>query len=203
MASGADCFERIEATLKRSVAALTSERVPFLLGGSLAVWARGGPDTCNDLDLMVRPDDADRALAALERAGMRTERPAEGWLYKALDGEVAIDLIFSPRAVPVDDATFERAEPVSVFGVELSAMALDDVVVSKLLALHDHYLDYEGPLQMARAVREKVDWKRVRSDTAGSPYARAFFTILEGLDLVAPAAAEGHGERRARIRVAE
>jgi hypothetical protein len=134
MASGADCFERIEATLKRSVAALTSERVPFLLGGSLAVWARGGPETCNDLDLMVRPDDAERALAALERVGMRTERPAEGWLYKARDDEVAIDLIFSPRAVPVDDETFARAELVSVFGVELPAMSLEDVLVSKLLA---------------------------------------------------------------------
>ena len=203
MAPDADCFERIEATLKRSVAALTSERVPFLLGGSLAVWARGGPETCNDLDLMVRPDDAERALATLERAGMGTERPAEGWLYKALDDEVAVDLIFSPRGVPIDDATFARAEPVSVFGVELQALTLEDVLVSKLLALHDHYLDYEAPLQMARAVRERVDWAQVRQATVESPYARAFFTLIEGLDLVPPRAADAPAERRARIRVAE
>jgi hypothetical protein len=203
MSSGADCFERIEATLKRSVAALTSERVPFLLGGSLAVWARGGPETCNDLDLMVRPDDAERALAALERAGMRTERPAEGWLYKALDDGVAVDLIFSPRGVAVDEATFARAEMVSVFGVELSAMALEDVLVSKLLALHDHYLDFEAPLQMARAVRERVDWTQVRQSTTESPFARAFFTLVEGLGLVPARAADAPAERRARIRVAE
>jgi hypothetical protein len=204
MASAAgNCFELIEATFKKGVAALDAERVPFLLGGSLAVWARGGPESCNDLDLMVRHDDADDALAALERAGMRTERPPEGWLYKAWDGEILVDLIFGPQGVPIDDGAFARAERVSVFGVELDAMALEDVLTSKLLALNDHYLDYEGPLQMARAVRERVDWGRVRSDTAGSPYARAFFTLLEGVHVVAPAGTEGHGERRARIRVAE
>ena len=32
----------IEASLKRTVAALREAHVPFLLGGSLAVWARGG-----------------------------------------------------------------------------------------------------------------------------------------------------------------
>jgi len=198
-----NCFELVETTLKKAVAALDGDRVPFMLGGSLAVWARGGPESCNDLDLMLRRDDADDALAALERAGMRTERPPEGWLYKAWDGELLVDLIFGPQGVPIDDAAFARAERVSVFGVELDAMALEDVLVSKLLALHDHYLDYEGPLQMARAVRERVDWGRVRADTAESPYARAFFTLLEGLEVVAPAGAEGHGERQARIRVVE
>jgi hypothetical protein len=36
-------FPSIEASLKKAVAALREAEVPFLLGGSLAVWARGGP----------------------------------------------------------------------------------------------------------------------------------------------------------------
>ena len=185
------------------MAALERRRVDFLLGGSLAVWARGGPESCNDLDLMVRHADADPALSALEEAGMRGERPPEGWLYKAWDGEVLVDLIFDPKGQPIDDATFERAEPVSVFGLELRAMTLEDVLITKLLALQEHYLDYDPLLQIARAVRERIDWARVRAATEDSPYARAFFTLGEGLELIEPRTASRPAERRPRIRLAE
>ena len=39
-----DHAREIEATLKRSAAALKEADVPFLLGGSLAFWAHGGPE---------------------------------------------------------------------------------------------------------------------------------------------------------------
>jgi hypothetical protein len=202
-AADSDCFDAIEETLKKAAAAFERHRVPFLLGGSMAVWARGGPESCNDLDLMVRREDADDALAALEEVGMRGERPPEGWLHKAWDGEVLVDLIFDPKGQSIDDATFERSERVSVFGLELRAMSLEDVMITKLRALHDHYLDYDPLLQAARAVRERIDWDRVRAATEDSPYARAFFTLVEELHLVEPRAAPRPAEGRPRIRVAE
>jgi hypothetical protein len=197
-----DCFEAIERTLKGAVGALDAARVPFMLGGSLAVWVRGGPESCNDLDLMIRPEDADAALAALEQAGMRGERPAEDWLYKAHDGDVLVDLIFGPKGLSIDDQTFERADGVSAFGLEVRAMALEDVLVTKLRALHEHYLDYDSLLQMARAVRERIDWDHVRRATGESPYARAFFTLVEGLGVVKPIPAARTGAR-SQIRLAE
>ena len=201
-AASEDCFDAIEATLKRAVGALQGRRVPFLLGGSLAVWARGGPESCNDLDLIVRSKDADGALEALEEAGMRPERPPEDWLFKAWDGEVLVDLIFAPKGLQVDDAMFERSEPVSVFGLEVRAMTLEDVLITKLRALHEHYLDYDPVLQMARSVRERIDWDQVRRATAESPYARAFFTLAEGLELTKPAQKPAGAEGRPRIRLA-
>jgi predicted nucleotidyltransferase len=198
-----DCFEAIEATLRKAAAALERHRVPFLLGGSLAVWARGGPESCNDLDLMVRQADGEAALDALEREGMRGERPPEGWLYKAWDGEVLVDLIFAPKGLEIDDGAFERADEVSVFGLELRAMSLEDVLVTKLRAMHEHYLDYDPLLQMARAVRERIDWNRVRAATEDSPYARAFFTLVEGLGLVEATATQRPAEGRPTIRLAE
>jgi Nucleotidyl transferase of unknown function (DUF2204) len=202
-AADTGCFEAIEATLRKAVAALDRARVPFLLGGSLAVWARGGPESCNDLDLMVRPEDAEDALGALEEAGMRGERPPEGWLYKAWDGEVLVDVIFGPKGLPIDDAVFERSQAVGAFGLEVRAMALEDVLITKLRAMHEHYLDYDPLLQMTRAVRERIDWDRVRAATENSPYARAFFTLAEGLDLIEPRPASRPGEARPRIRLAE
>ena len=202
MSDDAGCFERIEHTFKRAAGALDGARVPFLLGGSLAVWVRGGPESCNDLDLMLRPEDADAALEALEAAGMRGERPPEGWLYKAWDGDVLVDLIFGPKGLTIGDETFARSTPVSAFGLEVRAMALEDVLISKLSALHDHYLDFDPALQMARAVREQIDWDQVRRATADSPYARAFFTLIEGLGLIEPVPV-AHTEGRPRIRLAE
>ena len=78
-----DEFERLIDTLKLCVAALREQHVPFMLGGSLATWARGGPEPKNDLDLMVKPQDAEKALEALTKVGMRPERPPEEWLLKA------------------------------------------------------------------------------------------------------------------------
>ena len=177
-------FERIKETLKRAAAALRDADVRFMLGGGLAVWAHGGPATDHDLDLMLEPKDADRALEALERVGMRPEKPPEGWLYKAWDDDVMVDLIFEPTGVQVDDALFARATELEVNAVPMLVMSLEDVLVTKLKALDEHDLDYERPLEFARALRERIDWADVRSRTNGSPYAAAFFTMLEELDVV-------------------
>jgi hypothetical protein len=179
-------FDHIKESLKLAAAALRDAEVPFLLGGGLAVWARGGPATGHDLDLMVKPEDADRALEALEAAGMRPERPPEGWLYKAWDGDVLVDLIFRPVGEPLDDSYFKRAEQLEVNAVSMNVMSLEDVLVTKLKALDEHELDYERPLEWARALRERIDWEDVRARTNGSPYAKAFFTMVEELGIVDP-----------------
>jgi Uncharacterised nucleotidyltransferase len=177
-------FEELVETLRKAALILQEAEVPFVLGGGLACWARGGPETEHDLDVMVRPVDADRALEAFAAAGLETEKPPEQWLYKAWDGDVLIDVIFAPKSGPIDDAIFGRAEPLEVAAVGMEVMALEDVMVTKLLALGEHELDYENVLEIARSLREQIDWDDVRSRTAESPYARAFFCLVEELGLL-------------------
>jgi hypothetical protein len=184
-------FELIEASLKKTVAALRDAEVPFLLGGSLASWARGGPETRHDLDFIVKPEDAERALEALAEAGMRLERPPEEWLLKAWDGDVLIDLIFEPKGLPVDDELLGRGELLDVLGMSIPVMAIEDVLATKLLALDEHSLDYSGVLEIARAVREQIDWASLRQRTRGSPFAAAFFVLVEDLGIVEEAARRG------------
>src|SRR3954470_19365606 len=100
---GEQLFSTMEATLKKAAAALREADIPFLVGGSLASWARGGPETRHDLDLMIRPEDVDAAVAALAAAGLRPEDPPEEWLVKAWDGDVLVDLIFAPKGMPLTD----------------------------------------------------------------------------------------------------
>jgi hypothetical protein len=184
MSKGEAGFGDIERTLRQAAAALKEEDVPFMLGGSLAVFARGGPESCNDLDLIVKPDDAQRALDVLLGIGMLREDPPEDWLLKAWDGDVLVDLIFAPLGLRIDDQLFGTADHMSVFSIHMAVMRLEDVLATKLMSMNDHYLDYEGLLKLVRSVREQVDWDEVRDRTRSSPYARAFFALLDELDVV-------------------
>ena len=121
-------FAELERTLKKAAAALRGAGVPFLLGGSLASWARGGPETRHDLDLIIKPEDADRALEALREDGMEPERPPEDWLVKAWDGDTLVDLIFAPKGMQIDDQVIARGEELSVLGMEMRVMALEDEI---------------------------------------------------------------------------
>jgi hypothetical protein len=196
-------FSALEATLKKAAAALKRAGVPFLLGGSLASWARGGPETRHDLDLMIKPDDVERALAALKDAGMRTDDPPEEWLVKAWDGDVLVDLIFSPKGLVIDDDVIARGEEMSVLSMEMRVMAIEDVLVTKLMTITEHHLRFEGPLAIARALREQIDWGQVRAATADSPFARAFFVLLEGLGVFPSQrdAPQAGARREPRVRV--
>jgi Uncharacterised nucleotidyltransferase len=178
-------FQALTETLKVGVATLRDAAVPFMLGGSLAAWARGGPEPQKDLDVMVKPEDADAALKALADAGMRTERPPEEWLYKAWNGEVLIDVIFRPSGLEINDEVLGRADTMSVMAVGTPVMAIEDMLVTMLYALNEHALDYSGVLAIARSLREQIDWPRLHARTSGSPYAKAFFTLVEELGIAA------------------
>jgi nucleotidyltransferase DUF2204 len=177
-------FEALLDAMKKAGGALQQADVAYLLGGGLACWARGGPKTEHDVDFLVRPRDAERAQRTLERAGLRIEVPPEGWLLKAYEGDVLIDLIFDPQGGPIDDETFARAEELEVHAMRMRVAALEDVLTQKLLALKEQEPDFSSVLELARALREQVDWEVVRERTRESPFAKAYFTLLEELEIV-------------------
>ena len=175
--------ELIEA-MKKAAGALNEAGIPFVLTGGLAAWARGAPRSEHDVDLLVKPDDADRALETLADRGLRTERPPEGWLFKAYEDDTLIDLIFEPSGGPVTDAVIERAEELEVMAMRLRVASLEDVMVAKLLSVTEQEPDYASVLELARSLREQVDWDQVRERTRDSPFAKAFFTLVNELEIV-------------------
>jgi hypothetical protein len=170
--------ERILDAMRESAAALRAAGVQFALGGGLAAWARGGPPTDQDVDFVIRGEDADAALAALREAGMTVARPPEDWLVKAWDGDVPIDLVHAPHGIDVNAEFFARCELLSVAAVDMLVMPLEDLLVGKLLSLSEHCLDYGPPLEWARALREQVNWAEVGWRTQDAPFARSFFHLL-------------------------
>jgi predicted nucleotidyltransferase len=174
-------FGELLETLKLAAATLREAEVRFVLGGGLAIWARGGPETEHDVDFFVKREEAERAVKALEQAGFRTEEPPEGWLYKGWRDDVMVDLIYAPSGLTVDDEWLDRAEELEVHAVRMPVMRAEDVLVAKLLAMREHHLDYDRVLEIARTVREQIDWDDVRKRTDGSPFAKAFFTLVDEL----------------------
>ena len=177
-------FKEIVETLRKAAAALRETDVRYCLSGSVATWARGGPETVNDVDLIVDPQHVEQAVAALEGIGMRSETPPEGWLVKLWDGEVLIDLIHTVTGYENVEEILDRAETMRVASLDVPVAQMEDVLTPKLLAFDEHYLDYTGALSAARALRELVDWEVVREKTCHSPYARGFFALLEALEII-------------------
>lgn len=175
--------EELTDSLKRAVAALDERGVPYLLGGGLGCWARGGPPSSNDIDLMVKRQDAERAQEALAESGMRPETPPEQWLLKAWDGDILVDLIFEPSGMKIDDEVLARGEVLSVMAMQTRVMDLDDILITKLMALDEHSADYRDMILITRSLREQIDWARLREETAASPFATAFFVLADGLGI--------------------
>jgi Nucleotidyl transferase of unknown function (DUF2204) len=177
--------DELVAAMKEAAGVLQDTEVPFILGGGLAAWARGGPKTEHDVDFMLKRADAERALAEFDRRGYKTERPPEGWLFKMWVNDVLVDLIFEPSGGPISDETIARADVLEVVALRIHVASLEDVMSQKLLALTEQEPDYGSVLEIARALREQIDWDEVRSRTESSPFARGFFTLVEELGVVA------------------
>jgi hypothetical protein len=59
-------------------------------------------------------------------------------------------------------------------------------MVAKLLAITEQEPDFSAALEWARALREQIEWDDVRARTEASPFARAFFTLVEALGVIEP-----------------
>ena len=125
-----------------------------------------------------------------EAAGFRVERPPEGWLFKAWDDDVLVDLIWAPTGLTVTDDVLRAARMVNVDGMEMPSLAPTDVLTSKLLALNESHLDFESLLAIVRGVREQVDWAELRRRTEEQPLARSFLYMAGELGLISEAARE-------------
>jgi predicted nucleotidyltransferase len=176
--------QEILESCKRAAAVLLDAKIPFAVGGGIACWCYGAPESQHDVDFMVREEDARRAQEVLANEGMKPVDPPEDWLLKVYDGDVLVDLIYRPEGMPITDEVLERAPVRDVSAMKMKVLRLEDVFITKLLSYNEHHLDYLGLLAVARAVREQVDWVEVAAATDHSPFAAGFLTLVERLGIV-------------------
>lgn len=170
-------------TLKTAGSALKTSSIPFAVAGSYAVYARGGPQSEHDVDILVKEGDVARAVAALDEVGMRAVQPSEDWLVKVFHEDRMVDLIFRPSERVVDDTMLARVDHLPVGAVRMPVLKATDLLVNKLLAFSEHYCDFAGVLPLARALREQIDWQLAAAETSRSPYAESFLDLCRRLDI--------------------
>jgi hypothetical protein len=172
--------------LRLTAVALSQADIPYALCGGYAAWARGAPEPEHDADFAIREADIDKAKAAIAAAGLEIKDPPEGWLFKAYHQGQLVDVLFRMVGQPIDDGLFERCEVLPVLAVRMPVMEATDILSTKLLVLEEHYCDFARVLPVARALREQIDWPRLRAEVDGNPYSRAFLYLLDQLG-IAPA----------------
>jgi hypothetical protein len=173
----------LRAAFKRSVSALKSDGVPFALGGGYALWVHGAPEPDHDVDVVVTEQDVAAAVDSLSAAGFRIERPPEDWLFKAYLGDALVDVLHRLQGVPVDAQLIESAEEFEVLGLRIPVLLPTEIMTTKLQALSEHYCDFGALLPVVRAVREQLDWDRIRAATRDRPFAEAFLLLIDRLGI--------------------
>jgi hypothetical protein len=177
--------DELREALRRAASALKAHGPPFALAGSYALWVYGAPEPVHDVDFVVAETDADAAAVSLAKAGFRIERTPEDWLFKAHADDAVVDVLHRINGLPVDPELIHSGEDRDVLAIRMPVLPPTVVVIEKLCSLTEHHCDFGSLLPSVRAVREQVDWDRVRSDTADNDFAVAFLVLVSRLGITA------------------
>jgi hypothetical protein len=172
--------------LRHAASALKAHGPAFALAGSYALWAHGGPEPVHDVDFVVAEVDTEAAALTLEKAGFHIERTPEDWLFKAcINGNFVVDVLHRLNGTPVEADMIASADELDVLAIRMPVLSPTHVIIEKLNSLNEHHCDFAALLPAARAVRERVDWKRVRTETTGNDFAVAFLVLVDRLGITA------------------
>ncbi|HLH69778.1 MAG TPA: nucleotidyltransferase [Candidatus Dormibacteraeota bacterium] len=167
---------QMETVLVQAVDVLERQGIEYALMGGLASATVGRPRRTRDVDIFVAPERALPALEALGRAGFRTERTDEAWLYKAFAGDVMVDLIFrSKGGLVLDERMLAYRREVTIGGRRVLALGSEDLVVIKAMAAAEHvprhWYDAVAILE-----RGGIDWEYLR--WRARPFAARVLSLL-------------------------
>lgn len=173
--------------LNEVVDTLGQTGIAYLFGGGLAAKCFGRERLTKDIDLFVRPENADKLLEALEKAGFKTQKTDPKWLYKAKKDDIPIDIIFkSAGNIFLDDETFKRATPMEFMGRPINILPPEDLIIMKSLATGEftpnHWYD---ALDVIKST--PVDWDYLKRRAKHGP--RRVLSLLfyaQSVDLPVP-----------------
>jgi hypothetical protein len=175
--------DRLRDALKRAASALKASGPAFALAGSYALWVHGAPEPIHDVDLAVAEPEAEAAATTLADAGFDIERTPEDWLFKAHVDGVVVDVLHRLNGRPITADLLSRSDEHEVLAIRMPVLRATELVIVKLRSLSEHYCDFTTVLPTVRAVREKLDWSRVRRETGDNPFAAAFLYLTDRLEI--------------------
>jgi hypothetical protein len=179
-----DRFLRI---LGEAVGALDQEDLPHAVFGSIAAAVYGRPTASGDIDLLVRPGDAERALKSLAKAGFDTEETDPSWIYKAVRDRVLVDVIFKVRGgVYLDDEILAHLRDVEYRGQPLRVLSPEDTLLIEAFSTEDQVPEHWFSA-LAILAATPIDWEYlIHRARYGSRRVLSLLAYADSEDYVVP-----------------
>lgn len=178
---------RFLEVLRDGLAALDRARIAYGLLGGVASAALGRPRYTRDIDIFLRPSDADAALAALARAGFHTERTDPGWIFKAVKDDILFDVIFrAKREIYFDDEMQARCRLAMFHGLQVKVIPPEDLLVIKAI-IHDEHTPRHWHDALGLIAAADLDWDYLlRRARYGARRVLSLLLFAQADDLMVP-----------------
>lgn len=166
--------------LEESLGILRDAGADHIVIGGLATRALLGMplETEEDIDVMIRREDAEMLLEVFAGKGYATHRRDEAWIYKVARPDVTIDLIFrQAERIELDDEHITYSRTVKFEGIDLRAPGPEDLVVMKALFDGGETQGrWYGALEVLR--RLPIDWDYLTQRGEGKAARRLLSLLL-------------------------
>lgn len=158
------------AVLDTCIEVMSRSGIPHCFMGGLASTIYGRDRTTHDLDLFVRPEDADRTLKALAAHGFRVERSEPDWIFKAERNGLLVDVIFRSSDGTLLDPELEHHVRVETYrGRRLPVIPPEDLLITKVSAFRE-----DTPHQWFDCLfvldHTEIDWGYLVERARGKPH---------------------------------
>lgn len=156
----------------KALSTLDRAKIPYVVGGGIAVMAYSRRRVTKDLDVYIEPHVMKDALSALSKEGFSVnEMPGVGWLAKAYMKGVTVDFILENIGnIVVTPETISHGRFMPIGGNQYFVMGPEDLVLRKLLAMHSERDDWYDSIAVLAETYRSFDWKY-------------FMQIIEGFEM--------------------
>lgn len=152
-------IDTVHRVLNEAVDAVEEAGIPYALIGGLAAKKLGRPRVSHDIDFFVRPDDAKKALKALEKHGFVTQERDPVWLFKGWKEDILVDIVFrSSSDIYFDQEVQEHVRRVPYNGRLINAISPEDLIVIKA-AVHEEHSSHHWFDALSVLIQGNLDWE--------------------------------------------
>jgi predicted nucleotidyltransferase len=149
----------IISTLFAALEIIEEKKIPYAIIGGIAVKEIGRPRVTHDIDIFIKPDDADNLLEILKSRGFEIEKRVPYWLYKAWRDEVLVDLIFrSCGDIYFEEEVRSHVRRIPFCGKFINAISPEDFIVIKAAA-HREDTPHHWNDALAVLKQGNIDWE--------------------------------------------
>ena len=166
---------------------LEQASIPYMFIGGLPLAVYGRPTPIADLDVMIKHEDVEGALGAMEEGGFDTKDADENWLHKAAKNGVLVDLITrSEGDLFIDDEMLERTVQTEYKGQQVRLVSPEDLIVMKAVA-HEEDTPHYWHDAITIIVGRELDWSYVvRRARHGAKRVLSLLIYAQSSDLFVP-----------------